>query len=137
MYGMQDLLTNILINNGWTWTKYGEYFNYHGVDFTHVPFNSMGRPTSSLNQIANKSNRDVVFGHTHRFDYLSAAKFGNNNKISVVNVGCALPWGHVQSYAKLSSTGWWWGIVELIIYQGRIEGVSAIPMFELENEFGK
>lgn len=136
MFGMQDLLTDVLKNNGWNYSKYGEYVNYSGVDFTHVPFNSMGRPTSSLNQIANKSNRDIVFGHTHRFDYISAAKFGNNKKITVVNVGCGLPWGHVQGYAKLSSTGWWWGVVMLTIYKGRIEAISMVPMFELEERFG-
>ena len=136
MYGMQDYLTKVFENNGWSWSKYGEYYNYSGVDFTHVPFNSMGRPTSSLNQIANKSNNDVVFGHTHRFDYLTAPKFGPNRKVTVVNVGCGLPWGHVQNYAKLSSTGWWWGVVKLTIYKNRIESCHHKPMFELEKEFG-
>lgn len=139
MYGVQDLLTKTLEQNGWTWSKYGEYFTYENVDFTHVPFGSgMGKPIggkTAMQRIANESIRDLVFGHTHRFGYFTTPKLGPDRKVTVVNVGCGLPWGKVQDYARLASTGWWWGIVKLSIKDGAINGFEQIPMYQLENAY--
>lgn len=135
MAGMEDLFTAILEGHGWSWTRYGDYYNYQGVDFTHAPLTTMGKPMggkTALQRVANESIKDIVFGHTHKYGYIQVPKLGLDRRTTAVNVGVGLPQGMVKDYARLNQTGWWWGIVELTIMNGRIEGVNNIPMRELD-----
>lgn len=57
---------------------------------------------------------------------------------TVLNLGCALPWGHVEPYMHHgATTGWWWGIYELLIQGGQITDFNAISMLELERRYKK
>ncbi len=124
---------------GWTTSGYGEFYFIDGVGFTHVPFNIMGREFGGVNverNIGQNSVFDVVFGHTHKFNDVRCPKIGDSNYIRVVNVGCALPMNHVERYAKLSTTGWFWGVVDLSIYNSKIQEVRTITMDTLELTYG-
>ena len=124
---------------GWTASEYGEFYFIDGVGFTHVPFNVMGREFGGVSverNIGQSSLFDVVFGHTHKFNDVRCAKIGKSNYIRVVNVGCALPQHHVESYAKLSTTGWFWGLCELTIFDNHIQDVNTISMTTLEEMYG-
>jgi predicted MPP superfamily phosphohydrolase len=75
----------ILKSTEWQFKPYGAYINIAGVDFTHAPFNAMGKPVggdTGCKQIADKSIRDVCFGHTHKKDEWSAHKFGGNSVVA-------------------------------------------------------
>ena len=50
--------------------------------------------------------------------------------------GCALPFGHIEEYAKLNLTGWSWGIVELGIWDQHIQESQFISMDRLEKQYG-
>ena len=78
-----------------------------------------------------------MFGHTHKFNDVRCPKIGDSNYIRVVNVGCALPMNHVENYAKLATTGWFWGVVDLSIYNSKIQEVRTITMDTLELTYGK
>jgi hypothetical protein len=122
---------NMFTSYGWEPHPFGKHVTVLNVDFTHIPKSIMGKPIGGQNvatTVGNKSIRDTVFGHTHKYNVITAPKTGDNNKITVVEVGCGLPDGEIENYAKLSMTGWWWGIVALSIKDGRIDGVNAIPM---------
>jgi hypothetical protein len=94
----------------------------------------MGGKNVSAN-VGRESTRDVVFGHTHKFSTLDVPKLGDNNKITVVNVGCALPWGEIKEYARLGQTGWWWGVCLITIFDGKIIAVKQKPMLSLKNDY--
>lgn len=115
-------------------TPYGEFKFIGGVGFIHTPMTLMGKPYGgkTMAPIGNDATFDIVFGHTHKEGSHRAPKIGPQNYVKIVNVGCALPWGHVEDYASKATTGWWWGIVELKIQGGHIISNHAIPMTELE-----
>ena len=124
----------------WTASEYGVFYFIDGVGFTHIPFNIMGREFGGVNverNIGQNSLFDVVFGHTHKFNDVRCPKIGDSNYIRVVNVGCALPMNHVENYAKLATTGWFWGVVDLSIYNSKIQEVRTITMDTLELTYGK
>lgn len=134
----QHALTSVLEASGWTYTMYGEYYTVAGVDFTHVPLNGLGKPyggKTAITRIANESMADIVYGHTHKFEYRSVTKLGPNRGVTAINVGCALEWGVTKDYTGYNPTDWWWGIVTLTIKDGRIVGFQQIPMFELEENY--
>lgn len=117
---------------------YGKYNNISGVSFTHVPFNIMGAPQGGKQTAVNigrDSVNDTVFGHTHRLNIHTTPKNGDNNRVRVVECGSGLPWGYIAPYAGHSMTGWWWGLIDLTIYNNRIEGVNCIPMYDLEHKY--
>ena len=125
---------------GWTASEYGEFYFIDGVGFTHVPFNVMGREFGGVSverNIGQSSLFDVVFGHTHKFNDVRCPKIGNSNYIRVVNVGCSLPMNHIESYAKLSTTGWFWGGVDISIYNSKIQEVRTTTMDTLELTYGR
>lgn len=49
--------------------------------------------------------------------------------------GRALPHGHVEDYAKLSKTGWQYGVYELTLRNGQIENHKHISMIELRAKY--
>ena len=119
--------------------EYGEWDFIGGVGFTHVPMNIMGKPYGgkmSYNQIANDAMFSVVSGHTHKGHIISRPKIGPAMQITVLNLGCALPYGHVEPYAKLSTTGWTYGIYDITIQAGDIQSHRFISMLELEEKYG-
>ena len=123
---------------GWSYSEYGDFKFVAGVAFTHCPLNIMGKEYGGKNcevQIANDTCHDIVFGHTHKFRDWKAPKIGDKKFVRVLNVGCALPSGHVEEYAKLNITGWSWGIVELGIWDNHIQESKFISMDRLEKEF--
>jgi hypothetical protein len=118
--------------------RYGRPVAIGGVDFVHSPFNVMGKPYGGKNaapNVARDAIRDTVFGHSHKGSVSCCPKVGDDNRVTAIDLGCALPSGHVQSYAKHTTTGWWWGAWELLIRSGRIEGWNAIPMTELQRRY--
>lgn len=121
----------------WTYTDFKKWYFVSGVGFTHVPTNLMGRPVggkNSCNTIANDATHSIVFGHTHRFDFKTAAKYGARPNVQVLNVGSAMPDGTVEKYfPDTSPTGFTYGIVSLSIDRaGNIISHSLINMRELE-----
>lgn len=139
--GMMEVeLTSILEESGWAWSRYGEFLFLGGVGFVHVPLNRLGKPYGGKNseqQIANDSVTDTIFGHSHIGRQWRAPKIGPAQHVTVLNLGCALPDGHIEDYAKMSTTGWTFGIYDLTIGGGHILSASFIPMAELERRYGR
>ena len=137
--GKKELFST-LKKYGWTWSEYGEFYFIDGVGFTHIPFNVMGREFGGVSverNIGQNSLFDVVFGHTHKFNDVRCPKIGKSNYIRVVNVGCSLPMNHIESYAKVATTGWFWGVVDISIYNSKIQEVRTTTMDTLELTYGK
>ena len=124
---------------GWRTSEYGEYRFIKGVGFTHVPHNIMGRPYGgkTLNPMGNDAVFSIVFGHSHKGAYLNVPKIGPNCSIDILNLGCALPHGHVEDYAKLSTTGWTYGVYKLRLQAGRILSHEHISMIDLRERYGE
>ena len=118
--------------------KYGAWLRIGGVGFTHAPFSVMGKPIGGMTAaqtVARQAEGDVVMGHTHKTNVVTSPRLGGESRTTVIDLGCALPWGHVQSYAKHTLTGWWWGVYMLTIRDGRIQGHEAIPMFDVARRY--
>ena len=123
---------------GWSVTEYGEFKFIAGVGFVHAPLNIMGKEYGGKNgevQIGNDSVHDLVFGHTHKARDWKAIKIGYDKWVRIVNVGCSLPHGHIEEYAKLNMNGWSWCITELGIWDNHIQEVNFISMDRLEREY--
>ena len=65
----QEYFYETLSANGWTYSTFGEVVKFEGVNFTHVPFTTLGKPmggTTVEYRAGNLSTSDFVFGHSHR-----------------------------------------------------------------------
>jgi hypothetical protein len=116
---------------GWRARPYGELFYVEGVGFTHHPTNGAGRAyggKTGPQRAANESTVPVVSGHTHRRQVHDSPKIGPVDVISMVEIGCGLPWGTVESYARHSLTGWWYGAVLLTLQGGTITDLNFVSM---------
>lgn len=123
----------------WSTLEYRQWFFLGGVGFCHHPTNGMGkdyRGKNPENVIANDAMFSMVFGHTHKSKYLTVPKIGPQKRIEIVNLGTALPYGVVEDYAQLSTTGWDWGVFELIIQGGHIVSHRYFGMTEIEDLYG-
>ena len=127
---LDEVLYAPLEDHGWTCSPYGEFYFIGDVGFTHAPFNIMGKPYGGQqceNAIARDALHDVVFGHTHKRSDKAFPKMGQE-RITVINLGCSLPEGHVEEYARHSLTGWSYGVYLLELKDGRLHQQTWIPM---------
>jgi hypothetical protein len=132
---LEENVHTILQDAGWTYSPFGAIHYVGGVAFTHAPLTTMGKPYGGRhceNQIGNDSVTDVVFGHSHRRVEKSLWKLGGQ-KITVLNLGCSLPPGHVEPYAKhsLGDGNWDYGVYDITIQSGHIRKAHWIPLEEL------
>lgn len=123
---------------GWSLRPYGEYFYAEGVAFTHHPTNGAGRAfggKTGPQRAANESTVPVVSGHTHRRQVHDSPKIGPVDVISMVEIGCGLPWGTVEDYARHSLTGWWYGVAPMSLRAGQITDVAFTSMLTLRDRY--
>jgi len=135
---MQFEYERMLERHGFTETPYGEIVFIGGVGFVHVPLGETGRPTggkTAETRIANDLLFDLCYGHSHKRRHHRAPKIGDNRWVEVLNLGCGLPQNHVEDYAKLSQSGWWFGTNKLTIENGHIQSVESVTMDELERRY--
>jgi predicted MPP superfamily phosphohydrolase len=131
-------LDSILKNNGWTYSPYGFIQYYGGVGFVHAALNTMGKTYGGKNclpTIANDSVSDLVIGHSHRGRVHQAPKIGQRYPTTIIDLGCALPDGHIEDYAKHALNGWTFGVYDLLIQFGHIQSAKFISMAELEERY--
>jgi predicted phosphodiesterase len=129
----------LFLGFGWKTRPYGELFYIQNVAFTHHPVNGAGRAfggETGPQRAANKTTVPIVSGHTHKRQVHDSGKIGPVDVISMVEVGCALPWGEVESYAKHGITGWWHGVVPMTVQGGVITDLNFVSMLTLEREYG-
>lgn len=122
----------------WRTTAYRHWLFMEGVGFTHVPMSIMQKPIGGRypeNTIGNQATHSIVFGHTHRWNHVTVPKIGINNSITVTNVGSAMPYGYVPSYADGATTGYSYGIADLRLHAGRVESANLISMFDLMEKY--
>lgn len=123
---------------GWRTRPYGELLYVEGVAFTHHPTNGSGRAfggKTGPQRAANESTVPVVSGHTHRRQIHDSPKIGPIDVISMVEIGCGLPWGEVESYAKHGMTGWWYGVCPLTVQGGVITDIGFVSMLTLRERY--
>lgn len=140
-YGMMQFeLSRIFERHKWTMSPYGAIHYVGGVGFVHAPLNRLGKTVggkNAENTVANELIHDLVFGHSHVERTTRYSKIGANNYVISCNVGCALPDRHVEKYAEHSmSGGWSWGVMDLEIQHGHIQGRSWVPMERLGEMYG-
>lgn len=129
-----------LEDHGWTRTPYGEYFFLGGVGHIHAAINRLNKTYGGKNAevtICNDAVFDHVIGHSHVRREHRAPKLGPSKHVTVLNLGCSLPHGHVEEYMYHgATTGWWFGCHVVTIQGGQIVGADAVPMSELERMYG-
>lgn len=127
-----------LMQFGWRERPFAEIFYEDGIGYTHCPMNLMGRPMTGVtatNRTAAFLMAPLVYGHTHKFQILTAAKIGEMDRVMVVEGGCALPHGEVESFALHNPTGWSHGIVDLTVQDGMILDVAFVSMVSLRRRY--
>ena len=136
---LTNMMDNLFMSHNWTYSPFGAIHYVGGVGFVHAPLTSMGKPMggkTALNRICNELTHDLVFGHDHKTGYLKQSKIGNNNSVTALDLGCALPHDHVENYAKHATTGWSYGVYDLLLNYGRIQSIKYHSMLELEDTYG-
>lgn len=122
-----------------TTKPFGEFLDIGGVDFVHCPLNVMGREMGGMHverTIGNGSLRSLVFGHTHRSNVVNVSKVGQHRKITILNLGTAMPYGEVEKYTGLAMSGWSYGAFLLRIQGGQILSAKHYDMLELQDTYG-
>lgn len=135
---MSEKLNLALSDRGWTYSPYGEPTFYGGVAFLHAALNRLGKTfggKTAENQIANETVTDCVIGHSHIKRVSKHSKL-HHRHVTIANVGCALPDGHVESYAQHAMTGWSYGIMTLGIKDGHIVDDEWVSMATLKERHG-
>ena len=101
----------------WTVVPFKSSVTVNGIDYTHVPHDKMGRPVSGVmpaRNVALQSVRPTVFGHTHTFGVYNLALMGPDNGVRCcINIASFMPDGHIESYAKGSTTGWQYMVMKV------------------------
>ena len=136
---MQRDYDHLLESHGFTHSPYGLIQYYGGVGFVHCALNTLGKSYGGKNclpTIANDSVSDLVIGHSHRARIHQAPKIGQRYPTTIIDLGCALPSGHIEDYAKHALNGWTYGIYDLLIQHGHIQSAKFISMDELEERYG-
>lgn len=136
---LTGLVDNLLMSHKWTYSPFGLVYFIGSVGFVHSPLTTMGKPyggKTALQRIANDTVHDLVVNHTHKRGEISCPKIGTNQKVTVLDQGCALPQGHIEPYVGHGTSGWWYGINLIKIRDGRIASVTGVTMDELEERFG-
>jgi len=136
MFGLR--LEQAFSRGRFDYCQYGEWKFLGGVGFTHVPFTIMGKPYGGKmpqNMIGNDAIFSIVFGHTHKGFVMPRPKIGPQRRITICNLGCALNYT-VEDYARMSMTGWTYGIYDLTLRANDIQSHRFIPMRELEKKYG-
>jgi predicted phosphodiesterase len=138
--GLWDVeIDQLFARHGFNVKAFGDWHFCGGVGLTHVPLDKRGIAIGGVNPgntVALGATFDICFGHTHNRSATHRAKFGPDNSVTVINTGCSLPDGHVEDYAKLSTTGWWWGGVSLTIRDRRIQDHKFVSMAEIVRRHG-
>lgn len=127
-----------LLQFGWQERGFGDIAYINQVGFTHAPINGMGRPMggkTATHRAGAMLTASLVHGHTHQFHVFSDAKMGPNERITVVQAGCALPYGEYEPYANTGPGGWWWGCLMLTVWGGQITDIEAISMLTLRARY--
>lgn len=139
-YGiMTSAFLDLLGLHRWQVTKFKDYLNLGGVEFTHAPISAMGREVGgkgSTLRIATDSLRSLVYGHTHKREDAAAAKLGPDNRhVRAYNGGCFMPDGYRMDYAKASQNRWDYGCSILTISGECLDGVEWISMRTLGERY--
>lgn len=127
-----------LDERGWKIIPYKEYFNYKGVDYTHVPINEAGRPVSGkyvCNKVLDNAVTTTIFGHTHKLGVAGVHRHGSKHLVQSLNVGCYFE--HIDDYALGSVTSYWRGIVLIDHYKYGAMNFTPIRMSKLRKEYGQ
>lgn len=127
-----------LLQFGWRERDFGEFAYIEGVAFSHAPINGMGRPMggkTSTHRAGDMLTAPLVHGHTHALQLYSGAKMGPMERVTVIQAGCALPWGEYEHYATAGPGGWWWGVLMMTCWGGQIVDVEAISMLTLRERY--
>jgi hypothetical protein len=117
----------------WRFHDYGVINFCDGVGFVHIPQGQNGKPYSSPNIILRDLTHDLVIGHRHKAGHYPIPKIGGG--VQLLDGGCSLPWGHVETYAKLNPTHWWWGITDIEIIDGKIADFRRVSMHTLREKY--
>lgn len=135
---MREALYNLYRRFHWSHHPFGKFVFVGGVGFVHVPLGLDGKPIQGLTahrRIAGRSVHDIVMGHTHKLALVSEPKLGENNLITVYDVGCAYPQGYVPPYVGNAASGWAYGVVDMTIAEGRVQQFSHTAMSELMRRY--
>lgn len=135
-----DALLAVLRKHGWNPIPFKEIYFVEGVGITHHPVNLMGGAYGgkTANRAAgNDLTFPLIHGHDHKREVVSCAKIGPQGFIETVSVGCALPWGHVEDYAKHGPSGWWWGVCGALLSQGQILDYNFTSMLTLQDKYAE
>ncbi|RMG76680.1 MAG: hypothetical protein D6711_03330 [Chloroflexi bacterium] len=115
--GAVDYVSDLGINE-WKIIPYKEYYNYKGVDFTHIPINEAGNPVGGKYvsfKVLENAVKTTVFGHTHKLQVAGLHRHGSPHLVQAINIGCYFE--HIDDYALGSVTSYWRGIVVLDHYE--------------------
>ena len=117
---------------------YGALSHIEEVAFTHIPFTTMGKPMGGIlnaHRVAAAAHSDIVYGHTHKTQLATIPRIGEKLPRIALDLGCALPYLHIEPFAQHSQTGWTYGIWYLEVEGPHIVSWRFVSMKELEENY--
>lgn len=123
---------------GWNTRPYGEVMFIQGVGISHHPTNGAGRAfggKTGPQRAANELTSSFISGHTHAYQHFTTGKIGAVSGVDVMEVGCALPWGEIESYAAHGINNWFWGLVIVDLMGGRIVSAEKVDMMAIRDRY--
>lgn len=127
-----------LLQFGWQESPFGEIFYIEGVGFTHAPM-ANGRARGGINApraTAIDQCEPLIHGHTHQLQIHNSKKNGPTDKVTVIQAGCALPYGEVEHYATHGgATGWSYGVLDVTVADGEITDFAWVDMRTLRARY--
>lgn len=127
-----------LVDRGFKYIPYKEYYHNLGVAYTHIPIAGNGMPRSGnvhtqLQNALRDHNTSIVYGHNHKLAMAGEHRFGGEHYNQAMSIGCFFE--HIDAYAKGAKVDYWRGIVLLDQYSmGRFD-IETIALSKLKRDY--
>jgi UDP-2,3-diacylglucosamine pyrophosphatase LpxH len=93
---------------------YRSFYRNHETTFTHCPMNKANQPISGKYAVARaleRYNGNIVFGHTHRWEYMEERRMDSGKNSTALACGCFF--SETPHYADGAENNWWKGVTML------------------------
>jgi len=130
-----QLLDEAFLQWGCRTSPYGEDRFIEGVGFTHIPFNSLGRPLAAT-QRPNKALVDTIHGDDHKATVMTDFKSGPFRSPSIYSAATALPPGFIEGFTNKGGSTWRSGVCEATVWGGHVRRWQFTEMSLLRRRYG-
>jgi predicted phosphodiesterase len=134
--GFMDIADDLNLSiRGVRFIPYRSYYRTEDTTFVHCPMNKANQPISGKYAVARaleRYNGNVVFGHTHRWEYMEERRMDSSANNTALACGCFF--NETPEYAQGAENNWWKGLT-VLHHHGAGFDTEQISMARLASQY--